>query len=541
MKNAGTPTMTTLRAAVGPSEALARASLACTLALTLVLGGSGRSDAQSIGSKPKQTLDSATLSGSISAGNLSGVTSPQQPAPTAAPSVVAVQPISPLVPISSLPREAVLAPTAAPTTAPAAPRNQLDLGNAIGQVVSIAPTQAPSAAPLAVAPSRAITELSGSGSTSSPALTDAAATLKTDPVVSLIPTSVAASAAGQLTLLGPTPQAATTGSLSPPVLASVVAGTTLQTPDGIGRALPASTVAAPAATEHTSLPLTIPAQAGMPSRPAVPKTIAPVETGEALKVAAPLVLGGEVGVAVGVKTIQTLQESQPEIASARVVVDPAPPIIHSVPEVTLGGGRISLVKELAPVDVLLDLKDAAGNVVRPVGPATSAPWAPRSGTPGTVDIGGPEPSGEAQGWTDDTVILVQLPLGQPSEPGAEFHWLYEVLEDGVFLGYTWSPEEMVDHESATVTIPMLASQLQGTLFLPASITPGYIANHDPLVHMWSGPTQGARSFGYAGPQFTTFTVVAPQVGLRLFVYSPVVNNYGWIDALGVGPVGAPAE
>jgi hypothetical protein len=33
--------------------------------------------------------------------------------------------------------------------------------------------------------------------------------------------------------------------------------------------------------------------------------------------------------------------------------------------------------------------------------------------------------------------------------------------------------------------------------------------------------------------------VAPQVGQRLFVFSPVVANYGWIDVPGVGPSGPP--
>jgi hypothetical protein len=58
--------------------------------------------------------------------------------------------------------------------------------------------------------------------------------------------------------------------------------------------------------------------------------------------------------------------------------------------------------------------------------------------------------------------------------------------------------------------------------------------------VWSSPTREGRDFGFAGPQFTTFTVVAPQVVDRLFVYSPVVDNYAWVDVSGVGPSGPPA-
>jgi hypothetical protein len=99
----------------------------------------------------------------------------------------------------------------------------------------------------------------------------------------------------------------------------------------------------------------------------------------------------------------------------------------------------------------------------------------------------------------------------------------------------------VDPEAGTVTFSVPLAGLQGTVFLPAEITPGYVQNHDPLVRVWSGPTREARDFGFAGPQWTTFTALAPQVQLRLFVWSPVVADYAWIDVAGVGPVGSPAE
>ena len=65
-------------------------------------------------------------------------------------------------------------------------------------------------------------------------------------------------------------------------------------------------------------------------------------------------------------------------------------------------------------------------------------------------------------------------------------------------------------------------------------------NFDPNVHIFSGWDQQAIDFGPAGPQFTTFTVAQPQVGTRILVFNPLTGNYGWIDATGVGPAGAPA-
>jgi hypothetical protein len=84
------------------------------------------------------------------------------------------------------------------------------------------------------------------------------------------------------------------------------------------------------------------------------------------------------------------------------------------------------------------------------------------------------------------------------------------------------------------------ASLQGTLFLPATLVPAYVQNFDPGAHIYSGPGADAVDYGVAGPQYTTFTVVAPQLGNRLFVYNPVTENYGWIDARSVGPVPAPS-
>ena len=64
-------------------------------------------------------------------------------------------------------------------------------------------------------------------------------------------------------------------------------------------------------------------------------------------------------------------------------------------------------------------------------------------------------------------------------------------------------------------------------------------NFDLDVHLYSGPTHDALDFGpSAAPRFTTFTVVAPQLAGRLYVYDPISANYGWLNVSSLGPSGA---
>jgi hypothetical protein len=145
-------------------------------------------------------------------------------------------------------------------------------------------------------------------------------------------------------------------------------------------------------------------------------------------------------------------------------------------------------------------------------------------------VGGLPPTANAE-----VTLTFRPDLSGPLPPGARVILLREFAGPPPgFLRVDANP-----NPDGTLTAHLPLTNFQGTLFLPASLTPAFVQNHDPLVHMWSGPTLEARDFGFAGPQFTTFTVVAPQVGSRLDVYSPVVNNYGWVDAGGVGPSGPP--
>lgn len=133
-------------------------------------------------------------------------------------------------------------------------------------------------------------------------------------------------------------------------------------------------------------------------------------------------------------------------------------------------------------------------------------------------------------------VQIRLPA-HATAPGQEFAWLVEAREDGQFLGYIRIVGEF-DALTNTLVYTLRLDQLQGTLFLPAIIVPAYVRNQDPDVHMYSSPFKDAVDFGKAAPQFTSFTVVGPQVGRRIYVYNTATNNYGWIDAAGVGPTGS---
>jgi hypothetical protein len=76
----------------------------------------------------------------------------------------------------------------------------------------------------------------------------------------------------------------------------------------------------------------------------------------------------------------------------------------------------------------------------------------------------------------------------------------------------------------------------------AAFVPFWVKNHQ-LTEMWSGPsaTPGSVSFGTTSQQFCSFQVVLPPEGERLYVFNPYSQNYFWIDATAVGPVGAPEQ
>jgi hypothetical protein len=256
----------------------------------------------------------------------------------------------------------------------------------------------------------------------------------------------------------------------------------------------------------------IPGAAGLPALPP-PGVSAPVAaplpaTGGAVTVTLP---GGRVAnVAVPESAISSLKAAVPGVASVELKFEPVALTRNEAEAGSLGGGAVVPISR--PIDIKLELKDSAGKVVAaPAGSGASA------------------------------TVEVKLPvIVQPTESGGVFAWLQAIYDaGGGFLGYIRPPAEF-DPTTGSLSLRLSIDSLQGTLFLPAVIVPAYVQNFDAGIHIYSGPTREAVDYGVAGPQFTTFVVVAPQVGSRLYVFNPTSGNYGWIDVAGVGPAGPPA-
>lgn len=106
------------------------------------------------------------------------------------------------------------------------------------------------------------------------------------------------------------------------------------------------------------------------------------------------------------------------------------------------------------------------------------------------------------------------------------------------------------HSAASVSRRLLLRQLSGSLLAAgllatagsaravAQVFAPYWVRTYGFTELWSGPDRGAISFGTAPPE-SYFKVVAPQVGSRLYVWSPYSRNYTYIEASAAGPVGEP--
>ena len=153
--------------------------------------------------------------------------------------------------------------------------------------------------------------------------------------------------------------------------------------------------------------------------------------------------------------------------------------------------------------------------------------------PFAVAIVAPEGAGENS-------IGVQMP-SIPVATGEVFAYLFSTgggIGPG-FTGYLRAPAEF-DPSTGRQKWSIRVDEAADVLFMPVALQPAYVANFGEATHIYSSPSEGAIDFGEAGPQFTTFTVVAPQVGYRIYVYNPITKGYGWIDAREVGPTTAPA-
>ena len=140
----------------------------------------------------------------------------------------------------------------------------------------------------------------------------------------------------------------------------------------------------------------------------------------------------------------------------------------------------------------------------------------------------------------ENAIGVQMP-SIPVATGEVFAYLFSTgggTGPG-FTGYLRAPAEF-DPSTGRQKWSIRIDEAADVLFMPVALQPAYVANFGEETHIYSSPSEGAIDFGEAGPQFTTFTVVAPQVGYRIYVYNPITKGYGWIDAREVGPTTAPA-
>ncbi|MSQ44387.1 MAG: hypothetical protein EXR45_09330 [Chloroflexi bacterium] len=123
--------------------------------------------------------------------------------------------------------------------------------------------------------------------------------------------------------------------------------------------------------------------------------------------------------------------------------------------------------------------------------------------------------------------------------GQTLGYLYSISSTtGGFAGYLRAPAEF-DAGTTRQTWTLSTAEVADMLVLPVALQPAFVQNFNADAHIFSGPDEFGVDFGEAGPAFTTFTVVGPQVGTRIYVYSPVSGGYGWIEASGVGPSGPP--
>lgn len=223
---------------------------------------------------------------------------------------------------------------------------------------------------------------------------------------------------------------------------------------------------------------------------------------------------GQVGrVTISADRMAAVRTSNPNAAQAEVAFNPAPIPPNAAAAGSLGGGVVVPVS--GPVGLQVHLTDSSGH-----------PLALARGDP-------------ASQVTAD-VTLPATADAKTIDPNGVFAWLQEIdnPDDGSFSGYIRPPADF-DPTTNSVTIHPGVASLQHTLLLPAVLVPAWVANFDDSVHIYSGPDSAAIDFGVAGPAFTTFSVVAPQVGSRLYAFDAASSNYGWIDVSGVGPAGPP--
>ena len=223
---------------------------------------------------------------------------------------------------------------------------------------------------------------------------------------------------------------------------------------------------------------------------------------------------GGTSVVVGVQTSPEFVASiRSRFAGADVeaIFDPAPNNLSDVQLGSLGGGTTT------PAGAPFDLQLRVAVSGRPI----------------------PEASRDSTSFPTVTVHLPINPNAGAIPENGVFAWLVaDYGSDGEFIGYL-RPQATFNPETNSVSMELPLDRLQGTLFLPVFLTPSWVQSTRASARIYGGPMPDAVAFGLAGPQFTVFPVVAPQVAGRIKVFNPVTEGYGWIDASDVGPAIGP--
>jgi hypothetical protein len=210
------------------------------------------------------------------------------------------------------------------------------------------------------------------------------------------------------------------------------------------------------------------------------------------------------GCVIEVDLPNNLIEGVPQGQQIRVLFNPAPVPPNQAAAGSLGGGNV--IPLAPPIDLSLMVRNLSTGVDSPL-PSTLA---------------------------GISVTLRMCVLQNPPNADTQMAWLREVTFSGTFAGY-FRDAATFDAATNSLITQVAAGSLSGTLLLPTFIVPAFVANFDASAHIFSSPFPDATDFGVAGPQFTRFKVVAPQVIDRIYVFNEASQGYGWIEADKVGP------
>jgi hypothetical protein len=192
---------------------------------------------------------------------------------------------------------------------------------------------------------------------------------------------------------------------------------------------------------------------------------------------------------------------------------------------------IRVSPEVVPPDSAVGGSLGGGDVI-PLGPPVYIRMAVTDTTTGAETALPPE-------LMNEPVDLWLPVLDQPTSADQQFAWLREADIDGQFAGYFRDSARFDPSTNSLVRSVPAGLLTRGALFLPVFIVPAFVQNFNPDDHIFSSPFPDGVDFGVSGPQFTTYTVVAPQIADRIYVFNSFTADYGWIVATGVGPVGPP--